>query len=164
MRTAVVRVRFWIVMLLLVTLHFYVRPRLGNARLAPDFVLVALLFFAVRARPGLGAAAGFFVGILTDAVAPTSFGAAALAGTLIGFLSGWVKTLFVADNVLITALLVFAAAWLRDIIQVLASNQLASRALAWQLLAYSPLAALVTAAVALLTLLVFRPWLDLRAA
>ena len=142
MRTAVARARFWIVMLLLVALHFYVRPRLGNARLAPDFL----------------------VGILTDAVAPTSFGAAALAGTVIGFLSGWVKTLFVADNVLITSLFVFAAAWLRDIVQVLASNQLASRALAWQLLAYSPLAALVTAAVALLTLLVFRPWLDLRAA
>jgi rod shape-determining protein MreD len=146
-------------MLLLVGLHFYVRPRFGDPRFTPDFILIALLFLAVRARPGVGAAAGFTVGILTDAVAPTAFGAAALACTAVGFLSGWIKALFVADNILITALFVFAAAWLRDAIQVLASNQLAGGALAWQLLAVSPLASLATAAAALVTLLVFRPWL-----
>ena len=159
MKTAATRAMFWAVMLLLVALHLYVRPRLGDARFSPDFVLIALLFFAIRERPGVGAVAGFLVGLLTDAVAPTSFGAAALAGTTVGFLSGWVKALFVADNVLITALFVFAAAWLRDAVQVLASNQLGSSALGWQLLAWSPLAALATAAVALVTLLVFRPWL-----
>jgi rod shape-determining protein MreD len=151
-------------MLLLVALHFAVRPRLGDARLAPDFVLIALLFFAVRTRPGLGAAAGLLVGLMTDAVAPTAFGAAALAGTTVGYAAGWLKALTFADNPLVIALLVFAGSWLRDLIQVLASNQLSGVALAWQLLAYSPLAGLTTAAAAFAMLLVFRGWLAARAA
>ena len=153
------RARLWAVLLLLVALHFYVRPRLGDPRFTPDFVLIALLFLSIRSRPGAGALAGFTVGILTDAVAPTAFGAAALAGTAVGFLAGWLKAMFVADNALITALFVFGAAWLRDVIQVLASNQLEGGALGWQLLAWSPIAAGTTAVTALVTLLVFRSWL-----
>ena len=40
----------WAVLLLLVALHFYVRPRLGDPRFAPDFVLIALLFVAASTR------------------------------------------------------------------------------------------------------------------
>lgn len=162
MRNAAVRARFWGVMLLLVLLHFAVRPRLGDPRFAPDFLLIAVLFLAIRLRPGAGAAAGFVVGILTDAVAPTAFGAAALATTVVGFGAGWIKALFVTDNLLINALFVFAAAWLRDIIQVLASNQLAGGTLAWQLLAFSPLAALTTAVAAFVVRLLFRSWIEAR--
>jgi len=140
--------------LLLVVLHFWLRPRLGDPRLAPDFLLLALLTFAMRVRPGVGAVAGFLVGLATDAVAPTAFGAAALAGTTVGFVAGWVRTLFVADNVLVSALFVFGATWVRDLLQVVASNQLAGRALLWQLLAYSPGAALTTAIAGLVVLLV----------
>ena len=161
-RNAASQARFWGVLLLLVALQFLVRPQLGDPRFAPDMVLIALLFFAIRERPGLGAMAGFLVGLTADAVAPTSFGAGALAGTLVGFLSGWVKAMFVADNVLITALFVFVATWLRDAVEVLAGNQLAAKAALWQLLAYTPLAALTTAATALLFLVVFRPWLARR--
>jgi len=150
-------------MLLLVLLHFAVRPHLGDPRFAPDFLLIAVLFLAIRLRPGAGAVAGFVVGVLTDALAPTAFGAAALATTVVGFGAGWVKALFVTDNLLINALFVFSAAWLRDIIQVLASNQLAGGTLAWQLLALSPLAALTTAIAAFLVRLVFRSWIEARA-
>ena len=163
MRSTAVRARFWGVMLLLVLAHFAVRPRLGDPRFAPDFLLIAVLFLAIRTRPAAGAIAGFVVGILTDAVAPTAFGAAALATTVVGFGAGWIKALFVTDNLLINALFVFAATWLRDIIQVLAGNQLAGGTLAWQLLGYSPLAALATAAAAFLVRLVFRSWIEARA-
>jgi rod shape-determining protein MreD len=130
---------------LLAVLHFWVRPRFGDPRFTPDLLLLALLVLAMQLRPGAGAAVGFLVGLATDAVAPTAFGAAALAGTTVGFVAGWVRTLFVADNVLVYALFVFGAAWARDLIQVVTSNQLAGRALLWQLLAYSPAAALATA-------------------
>jgi rod shape-determining protein MreD len=150
------------VVAVLVAAHFYLRPRLGDPRFAPDFILVAFLFLATRSRAAVGAAAGFLVGILTDAVGPTAFGAAALAFTIVGFLAGLATTLFVADNALVTGLFVLAAAWLRDAIQVLASNQLRGGALAWQLFVGSPLAALSTAALALLAFLVFRPWLGAR--
>jgi len=150
-------------MLLLVLLHFLVRPRLGDPRFAPDFLLIAVLFLAIQFRPGAGALAGFVVGILTDAIAPTAFGAAALATTVVAFGAGWIKALFVTDNLLINALFVFAAAWLRDIIQVLASHQLGGGSLVWQLLVYSPLAALSTSAAAFVVRLLFRSWIEARA-
>jgi len=164
MRSRGAQARFWLVMLLLVVAHYGLRPRLGDPRLAPDFLLIALLFFAIRVRPGAGAAAGFIVGLLQDAVAPTAFGASALATTVVGFGAGWIKAMFVADNLLINALFVFAAAWLRDAITLVTSNQLGGGALAWQLAVWSPLAALSTAAAAFLVRLIFRPWLSVRAA
>jgi rod shape-determining protein MreD len=162
MKNAPALARFWGLLLLLVALHFALRPRLGDPRFAPDFVLIALLFFAVRMRPGAGAAAGFLVGLMTDAVAPTAFGSAALACAVVGYGAGWVRRLTFADNLLINALFVFAASWLRDVVQVLAANQLAGGALAWQLLAWSPLAGLTTAAAAFAALLLFRGWLAAR--
>ena len=83
----------------------------------------------------------------------------ALADTLVGFGSAWIRTIFVTDNLLISGVFVLVAAWVRDVIQVLASNQLAGKALLWQLLAQSPLAALSTAAAALVVRLFFRTWL-----
>jgi len=154
--------RFAAVLLLLLGLHFAVRPSLGDPRVAPDFVLVAVLFLAIRTRPAVGAAVGFLVGLALDALAPTAFGAAALAGTVVGYLAGWVKALVFADNALMTALFVLAAAWLRDVIQTVSANQLAGGALRWQLLVFSPLAALTTAVAALVMLLVFRRWLGFR--
>ncbi|MBI1723328.1 MAG: rod shape-determining protein MreD [Gemmatimonadetes bacterium] len=159
MRNRAAAIRFWGVLLGLLVAHFALRPRLGDPRFAPDFVLIALLFLAIRTRPGVGAAAGFSVGLLTDAVAPTAFGAAAFATTGVGYLAGWLKAVFFADNLLVNALFVFVAAWARDVIEVLAGNQLSGGALAWQLLAFSPLAGLATSAAALVVLLFFRGWL-----
>ena len=115
--------------------------------------------FAIRSRPGIGAAAGFVVGLLSDAVTPTAFGAGALALTIIGFAAGWLKAVVFADNLLVNALFVFAASWLRDLFEVLASGQLHGEALASQLLVASPLAALGTTGAALVALLLFRGWL-----
>jgi rod shape-determining protein MreD len=154
----------WAVLAGLVVLHFWLRPRLGDPRWTPDLLLVAFLLLATRSRPAVGAAAGFVVGLLTDAVAPTAFGAGALAHTLVGFAAGWATTLFVADSAIVVGLFVLAAAWLRDVVQVLASNHLRGEGLVWQLFALSPLAALSTAAAALLTFLVFRAWFGARRA
>jgi len=158
-RLAPAPLRTGLVVALLVAAQFLLRPRLGDPRYAPDFVLVALLVFAIRARPMAGTIAGFLVGLLTDAVAPTAFGAAAFALTIVGYLAGWLKAVVFADNVLITAVFVFAAAWLRDVIEVLVAHQLQGGALAWQLLAQAPLAALSTAVAAIVTLALFRSWL-----
>jgi len=150
------RIGVAVVLALLTAAHFGLRPRLGDPRFAPDFLLVALLFFAIRVRPMAGSAAGFALGLVSDAVAPTAFGAAALALTVVGYLAGWLKAIVFADNLLVTALFVFAAAWVRDAVEVLAAHQLVGGALAWQLLAFSPLAAVSTAAAATVTLAVFR--------
>jgi rod shape-determining protein MreD len=150
-------VKLAIVLIILVAVHFAVRPRFGPSPLAPDLVLVALLFFAIRSRPGAGAAAGFVVGLLMDAVTPTAFGASAFALTVVGYLSGWLKAVAFPDNLLVNAVFVFAACLARDLLMVLAAGQLRSGAAA--LLVTTPFAALSTTAAALLALLVFRGWL-----
>jgi rod shape-determining protein MreD len=152
-------VRTGLVVALLVAAQFVVRPHLGDPRYAPDFVLVALLVFAIRARPMAGTIAGFLVGLAADALAPTAFGASAFALTIVGYGAGWLKAVVFADNVLVTGLFVLLAAWLRDVVQVIVGHLLQGGALAWQLLALSPLMALTTAAAAVLTLAAFRSFL-----
>ena len=56
------RYRFYVVLAGLVVLQFAVRGRLGGDRVAPDFLLLALLLYTIRARPGPSASAGFVVG------------------------------------------------------------------------------------------------------
>jgi rod shape-determining protein MreD len=158
-RVAPERVKLAAALLILVAAHVVLRPRFAPSRYAPDLVLVALLFLAIRTRPAVGAIAGFAVGLLSDAVAPTTFGAGAFALTIVGFAAGWLKAVVFADNLLVNALIVFAASWLRDVLQIAASNQLRGGALGMQLLVVSPAAALSTAAAAIVALFVLRGWL-----
>ncbi len=159
MRVAPDRVKLYAALAVLVAAHFVLRPRFAPSPFAPDLILVALLFLAIRTRPATGAVAGFVVGLLSDAVAPTAFGAGAFALTIVGFLAGWLKAVVFADNLLVNALVVFAASWARDILQVAASNQLRGGALGAQLLLLSPAAALSTGVAALIAMLLLRGWL-----
>ena len=155
------RVQLALVLCFLVVLHFYVRPRLWNARMSPDFLLMALVFFSMRAGPGAGAVAGFIVGIVTDALTPARFGAGALAHTLIGYLVALGRAVFFADNLAVYAGFVAAALWLRDLVLLLASGTNSAPLLA-EVTLYSPLQALTTALFALLILAAFREWFSIR--
>src|SRR5439155_1716882 len=53
--------RFYVILAALVVLQFSVRGRLGGDRVAPDFLLLALLIYTIRARPGPSAVAGVLV-------------------------------------------------------------------------------------------------------
>jgi rod shape-determining protein MreD len=155
------RIQLVLVMVLLVLLHFYLRPRLWSARVSPDFLLIALVFFAMRAGPGAGAIAGFVVGVVNDALTPAAFGAGALAHTVIGYLAAWGRAIFFADNLLVNAAFVAVALWVRDLLLLLASGTSQGRLLV-ELTLYSPLQALSTAAFALLVLAAFREWFAIR--
>ena len=156
-------VRVWSAPALLVVLHFTLRNRLGiDDRVAPDFLLLALLVYTTRARSGAAAGAGFLVGLLGDALTPTSFGAGALAHTMVGYLSSRAKTVFFAENLLVNAGLFFTATWLRNFIVALASGKLSGPHLLWELLVWSPLEGLTTAMAGLVILTVFRQWLAVR--
>jgi rod shape-determining protein MreD len=149
------------VLLLLLVLQFTLRPPLG-ARVAPDFLLLALLVYAIRARPGQGAVAGFLVGLLTDALSPAAFGAGALAHTVIGYFAAWGKAVFFADNLFVNAAFFFLGSWLRDVIVVLIGQHVTGSTLLWQIVYLSPLKALTTALAGVVILLIFRRWLDIR--
>jgi rod shape-determining protein MreD len=154
--------RFWGVLVLLVVLQFSLRSRLGNERVAPDFLLLALLIYTIRARPGASAAAGFLVGLLSDALTPASFGAGALAHAIVGYLSSWAKAVFFAENLLVNGGLFFVGTWLRNVILAVASGKLAGPQMTWELLVWSPLEGVTTAAAGVLVLMVFRQWLAIR--
>ena len=155
------RVQLVLVMGLLVLLHFYLRPRLWSARVSPDFLLIALVLFAMRAGPGAGALAGFAVGVVTDALTPAAFGAGALAHTVVGYLAAWGRAVFFADNLLVNAAFVAVAVWVRDLVLLLASGTGQGRLL-MELTLNSPLQALSTAVFALLVLAAFREWFAIR--
>ena len=156
------RYRYILVLVGLVVLHFTVRGRLGGDRIAPDFLLLALLIYTIRAQPGRSAAAGFVIGLLRDALTPASFGAGALAHTLVGYLSSWAKAVFFAENVFVNACLFFAGTWLRNLVVLLASGRISGAQLGWELLVWSPLQSLTTAAVGIVVLWLFRRWLAIR--
>ena len=155
-------VRFWGVLALLVVLQFSIRSRLGNERVAPDFLLLALLIYTIRARPGASAAVGFLVGLVSDALTPASFGAGALAHTIVGYLSSYAKAVFFAENLLVNGGLIFAGTWLRNLIVAVGSGKFSGPQLEWELLVWSPLEALTTAAAGVLVLTLFRQWLAIR--
>lgn len=156
--------RLGAVLLLLATLHFATRPWLGNPRMAPDFLLLALLVYAIRVRPGLGAVAGFAVGLLGDALTPVAFGSSAMAHTVVGYIAGWGKAVFFADNLAVNAGFFLAGSWLRDVLVLLGSGQVGGTALVWELLVWAPLAAVSTAVMGVLVMLSFRKWLSVKAA
>lgn len=150
------------VLLLLAVLHFALRPYLGDPRVAPDFLLLALLVYAIRARPGRAAIAGFVVGLAGDALQPVAFGAGALAHATVGYLAAWGKAVFFAENLLVNAGFFFAGTWLRDVVVLLAGRHVEGGLLFWQLGFWSPIKALVTAAAGAVVLIVFRRWLQNR--
>jgi len=156
------RYRYLIILAGLVVLEFTVRDRLGDKRIAPDFLLLALLIYTIRAQPGRSALAGFVVGLLRDALTPTSFGAGALAHTLVGYLSSWAKAVFFAENVFVNGCLFFAGTWFRNLAVALASGGLDRTQLGWELLVWSPLQSFTTAATGVLLLWLFGRALAMR--
>src|SRR6266568_627146 len=154
--------RFYVILAALVVLQFSVRGRLGGDRVAPDFLLLALLIYTIRARPGPSAAAGFLVGLLRDALTPASFGAGALAHTLVGYLSSWSKAVFFAENLFVNGCLFFAGTWCRNLAVALASGKLKGGLLGWELLVWSPIQSLTTAVAGVLVLWLFGRHLAIR--
>lgn len=155
------RIQLAVVLLLLVVLHFYVRPRLWGPRSSPDFMFIALMLFAMRSSPGAAALAGFAVGVVADSLTPARFGAAALAHTVVGYVGSWARAVFFADNLLVNAAFVAGGLWVRDFIVLMVSGN-GERPMLTELAVYSPLQAITSALFALIVLVVFREWFSIR--
>ena len=149
-------IRAWVGFALLIAAQFGVRP-LVTGRATVDFAIIAILFSAVRLRPGVAALTGFLTGLALDALAPGSFGASALALTLVAFGASWLKAVFFADHVALAGLFVFLAKWLFDGALTLLTGVGGGVSLLATLLVWSPLSAALTAVVAVLLLVLFRP-------
>lgn len=147
--------RFYVILVGLVVLQFVARPHLGADRVAPDFLLLALLIYTIRARPAPSAAAGFVVGLVRDALTPAAFGAGALAHTIVGYLGSWSKAVFFAENLFVNGCLFFAGTWCRNLVVAVASGKLKGGLLGWELLVWSPIQSLTTAVAGVVVLWLF---------
>lgn len=156
------RLRRWTVLVLLALLHFGLRPWLGSGRFAPDFLLLALLVYAIGERPGKAVIAGFLVGLLPDALQPVAFGSAMLAYAVVGYLAAWGKAVFFAENPAVAAAFFFGGVVVRDALVLLWGGTGDAGDLAWQLLVWTPVQGLATAVMGLAVLYAFRRWLRLR--
>jgi rod shape-determining protein MreD len=148
--------RTLIAFVVLVLLHFTLRPLLGW-RVGPDFLVIALLLVAIRVRPGTAAVLGLLMGIVADSIELHAFGAGALAMCCVGFAASWLKAVFFADDMFLNAFFFFSGKWAFDVIFLLAERRVGGGELLRELLVWSPITAVVTALWGLLTLLILRP-------
>ncbi len=162
MRGSRTRYQLGTVLLILLVLDFGLRPLFGHSRIAPDFLLLALLVYSIGTRPGNAAVAGLLVGLIRDGLNPVTFGAGAFAHTAIGYMAAWSKAVFFADNLYVNAALFFFGAWLRDVLTWLVGRHPLGSDLLWQLGYWSPLQALTTSISGVIVLLIFRKWLHIR--
>jgi rod shape-determining protein MreD len=144
---------------LLLAMQYAVRPLL-DWKAEIDFLVIGLLLVSVRVRPGNAALLGCFTGLIVDALAPLSFGAGALAFTVVAFLASWLKAVFFSENIGLNAAFLFAGKWAADVCYLLVERRLQGGALTTQLLVWSPLSALVTAAVGIVLLVFLRPLVE----
>ena len=149
---------FAIVFLLLVALQYTLRPVLAW-RASIDFLVIAILLVAVRARPGVAAMAGFVLGLLADSLTPGAFGAGALAMSVVGFAASRLKAAFFTDNLGLNGIFVFLGKWVFDVIFLVAERRMTGVDLIVRVAFWSPLSAAVTAVAGLVVLLAVRPLL-----
>jgi rod shape-determining protein MreD len=156
-------VRIAIVCLILIVLHYTLRPLLGW-RAAIDFLLIAIIFGAVRVRPAGAAVFGFIIGLAADSLALSAFGAGALAGTVVAYGASYMKAVFFADNLALNGFFLFVGKWLFELIYVLMERRMPGTEMLMHVIVWAPLSAAVTAVAGVIALTVLRPILEVRTA
>jgi rod shape-determining protein MreD len=154
-------VRTIVVCAILIVLHYTLRPLLAW-RASVDFLIVALLLGSVRMRPGSAAVYGFLLGLVSDSLTISSFGAAALGMSLIGFAASWLKAVFFADNLALNGFFLFLAKWAFDVIVLVVGLRTGGAELAMQIFVWSPLSAAVTAVAGVIALSLLKPLMEAR--
>ena len=146
---------FWVFFALLLVAHFVLHLALGLGATAPDLLTAALLLAARRVRGAAAAVIGLGLGILSDALSASSFGADAVALTVLGYLGARSRDLFDGDSLLFVGVYLFLGKWLHDALYWVLASELRGNAMA-QLVIQAPLAALSTAIGGTIALLIYR--------
>ena len=92
------RALFAALLVVVLSLHFAMRPLWVSWAVAPDFLIVGLLLAARSIPAGYAAGLGFALGLLEDSLSVSRFGAAALVLTLGGYLGARSRDFFLGDE------------------------------------------------------------------
>ncbi len=141
--------RVWVVVGLLVVLHFGLHLSLGLGQSAPDLLVVALLIAAREVGVGAGSGLGFFLGLMDDAFSVLAFGANAFALTLVGAGGAKTRDLFVGDSLIFMVSYLVFGKWCRDLLHWVAVGESVREPFVGTMLINSPLAAAYAALVGL---------------
>lgn len=155
------RVALALVVVAMLVLQFWLRPRIWDARFAPDFLLIAVLMVATVVRPGAAALLGLALGLVADAFTPAQLGAGMLAHSVVAYAAAWSRVVFFAENYLVHFGTFLVGCWLRNMLVVLLSG-LGAGALLNEALIGGPLQGLATALVGTALLFGMREWLGIR--
>src|SRR5688500_3383322 len=146
---------FWIFIVVLVVAHLVLHVAIGLNTVAPDLMTVAVLLAARRVKGSAGAAIGVAIGLLTDALSLTTFGALALVNGIIGFLGARSRDMFEGDSLLSVAVYVFLGKWLHSTLYFIITKSAHDDP--WSVLITSaPIAAVFAAISALFALMLYR--------
>lgn len=88
----------WVLVGILVLLHFVLHVGFGIGRAAPDLLTIGLLLLARDVGIGTAAGVGLVFGLLEDSLSVLVFGANSVAMTAIGILGALTRDLFVGDS------------------------------------------------------------------
>lgn len=113
------RARWVGVVVVLVFLHFALRPIFTTWFASPNLLVCAVLLSARGVRPGTAAALGFGLGLLEDAVAVTYFGLSTAMLTLLGYAASRTRDLFLGEEPLFMGAYLFAGTWVFEIVQAI---------------------------------------------
>ena len=107
--------RLLLVLWVAIVLQSMLAPAVEIFGARPDFALLVVLLVALREGPAGGALAGFLAGLFVDLNSAQTLGATSLANALLAFGVGSISDRLVGDSIVARALVVFAAATLRDV-------------------------------------------------
>jgi hypothetical protein len=110
-----IRLRVWIVVGVLLMLHFFLHVGLAYGGSAPDLLTVGLLLAAREVGLGRAAAIGFAFGLLEDSLSVLTFGANVVAMTCVGIGGAVTRDFFVGDSRHFIVLYFWLGKWLRDL-------------------------------------------------
>lgn len=111
-----VRPQVWILVGVLVLVHFFLHVGLSFGIGAPDLLTVGLLLAARELGLWPGAALGLAFGLLEDALSVVTFGANSIAMTIVGAGGAATRDLFVGDSRLFVVLYFWIGKWVRDVL------------------------------------------------
>jgi cell shape-determining protein MreD len=111
-----VRGRVWLLVGVLVVLHFVLHVGFSFVAGAPDLLTVGLMLAAREVGLARAAVLGLVFGLLEDALSVVAFGANTVAMTLIGIGGAGTRDLFVGDSRLFIVSYFWIGKWVRDVL------------------------------------------------
>lgn len=105
--------------LLFLVMQAAIAGRIAIGNVAPDFVILMVVFFSLYRRSVQGALFGFVVGFLQDLGNPAFLGLNALVKSILGFMVGQVASKTFSESVPILYALFFVSALGHDLVYVL---------------------------------------------